>query len=88
MRQGINHPSKTEANCVIEYESFLSLVLKTGIRLSSKNVFAKHSYLGIERKQRGSNGRAAMKQAYAPVLCLKRSILQLQRGPMFSYLLT
>lgn len=49
---------------------FCSLVLRTGIRLSSKNVFSKHSYLGIERKQRGSHCRAA-KHAYTLVLCLK-----------------
>lgn len=73
MRQGINHPSKPEANCVTEnvlsMEVFSSLVLK--IRLSTKNVFAKHRYLGIERKQRWPSDRAAMKHAYTPVLCLK-----------------
>lgn len=32
---------------LLSMKVFCSLVLKTGIRLSSKNVFAKHSYLGI-----------------------------------------
>lgn len=73
---------------LLSMDVFSSLVLK--IRLPTKNVFAKHRYLGIERKRRWPNDRAAMKRAYAPVLCLKgihASAIKRSRVYLLMYLL-